>query len=1453
MVNRIDFEGAPSPDEQRVQQLGSDLQQAGNNHHKIERAINGFINDIAATHHSVDIDKIIHRLGAHGIEEKRIQDVCKGILQFQRPVPPNEDPIPLQFLCDVDCADHNGAIVQRLVDGIKSQVPVITSRALFQRQNQGEGLNYFSNEVVGKLAETYEIYAKGAYLILLPKTIGSPEKLDLDPNVLKKITLEEAFRITNDKPTIEEFQELFVESPAHPKLVYIAGHGGVGSPAGFTPEHYRKFLEWAEKQHCQGLLITSCYSGGASVMHHLPQQNDQQNTPGTSFPVFVRSIGDLVTKGGQEPEMHIDRFFSKLTELLKSPGGHTIFRLRKAVQELENKEEKEPVNLLQVYFPASRDSPGGFRPVGEGGKSSDLTYVRYRRQQIEEGSVTVKNKDFIEVAPVMVECPLVIESKSPVLLSTVPGKACHLLTTVTLDAVSPQDFLRTNAAFYKKEKPGVKKTFLISHLHSPEKDLYQVCANITSGIYCYREGDLYYLWDAGKEEAPIPISPFQYLLRWRDVVTNSSPDPEAVRRVTGGQQNPQALMHNLADATFWQDQQGVFNKFKELFVEKELTAETLLSQVEKWKLTDAEVVSLITYLIPDNEELACSLFTRRGLSPDSKNENGCPLIVSAAASNCLSLTQLLIASGADVNIMTQNNSTNALASVLRSDNAPMVDLLLEQPSIDLALKNQRGNPAFVTAAFREENLRKCLMKKTDLNLNIVCTLEQGKKSLLAMAVQFFSKQSVELLLQSGADPNYMGEGYSPLCQALIEGDREKIDLLLQYGANPFLRDADNHYPILEAINRSPVELFTTMLTTFNEKTASMDPLEKQDLVGKMFFEALVSGDAVKIRMILYMNPDLIPWKPYSYQKGVERLALYGRGDLIQEIVNRYRAVFVDVEKDAVLIFLNKSPEGLIEIMDNTWNLGEIMEMVIKHETLTPEMRERILLKAVELGVDLNQPVGMWNENLLKIAIEKNNEPVIRLLIENGANMVPVSKELLAMPNVSLIKFAFEKGLPVNASTSDEESALQQIVTYGNLTMPETQEIFKWLVTEKKADLNAVHLTKPPLHGIVRKGNKELYTFCLANNVTLQDPSLLVSLAVKSRSPDAEWMVRDLVTRGADLNGVGEGDECTAFSAIVDYGSLDLITWCLDRGALINPDNPKLKLLPLQAAGRNKNPRPVLELLLSRGGNINQRGSDFNPLINFIATGNLELVVYYFDQGGALNDSRLVERAFELALGKDNPSFVTELINRGYQFSMADMDENRAKWLLSGAYHNGLKMLEKALEFSPPVTAIAKAAEDITLSIIKNNDAAALELLEKHGVLLLANERQMSNIIYRLSLESGYEVAFAFMNRLRPEQQLEILKDKMNDFLEQKDGQWLKFALDKGVDPNMKINDFWSLGENIPLIVKAIATKNPHIVEIILSKHPDLSVTHKNQSLLGFAKAQDNEEIVKLIEQAISKS
>lgn len=165
----------------------------------------------------------------------------------------------------------------------------------------------------------------------------------------------------------------------------------------------------------------------------------------------------------------------------------------------------------------------------------------------------------------------------------------------------------------------------------------------------------------------------------------------------------------------------------------------------------------------------------------------------AAKNGDLEIAEELIAAGANPNVKSGILSRIPLHLAIWSDKIDMVKFLISAGA-DMTIKDENGSPALFWIHNRSVDMIRTLISIPGIDLNVRGCY--GRTILFGAIYSITGNEFAEILLQHGADPNIIDrDGYTVLAQVIrIRFNDDQVDLvnlLLQYGANPFIKNKHN--------------------------------------------------------------------------------------------------------------------------------------------------------------------------------------------------------------------------------------------------------------------------------------------------------------------------------------------------------------------------------------------------------------------------------------------------------------------------------------------------------------------------------------------------------------------------------------------------------------------------------------------------------------------------------------
>lgn len=706
--------------------------------------------------------------------------------------------IPTQwtFFCDLDLPDYNGVIYQDVLNAVRFQIPFITTRSIL-------------NNRVEFLAElkinSWEVFKFGAqFLIFFPSSnFPIPKEKILayfdfrEDGLIIPIVPHSEILHSDQQASFEDFLALFAESAQQNKICTIMGHGNDLNVAGLSSMHYQRFLKFLKLQKCYALTVSSCKSGGkASLL----------NFPAPSFPVIVKSIGDFNTFNERAEENHF-LYSAELKDLIEK-GPLTKVNVKKTFKKMEQGQSKAAYNLVQILYPSSAIC--GFRPVGEQGRSYSLTFTDLQRSKIENKRITVKDKDFIEIHPLEVNCSLVFIKKLPILLSMIPGNAQHYIKKIVLDAdQSPAFFLKQLHEFYKKGQPSVNKAFFISEISSINASWSQVAIFIScDGLTCLykNKGNFYF-----EGRTNYRISQINYAVLLREILFLSKPDHLAVISQTGGQEDEDALAEPIA-GEFWLNEPNLFHRYP--FFQKNIRTN---NHALNWHFkicskSDADI--LISYFFKNNQiDFAEQLIEKRQMTMDDLYVDGIPILIAAAREKRNSFIEFLINKGVNINIQDPKTGSSALHIAAADNNLELMHLLLKHINCDTEIADFEDRTALFHALLNNSLEAYQALRKSYALLDVI---DCSGQTPLSLACQLKLTPQIQDMLQGGVNCN-LGNS-KPLINAIQEDNYALAQSLFDHGAK-----LPKNFSIIESMTYCSSKLIELIISRPDFNPHFIDP------------------------------------------------------------------------------------------------------------------------------------------------------------------------------------------------------------------------------------------------------------------------------------------------------------------------------------------------------------------------------------------------------------------------------------------------------------------------------------------------------------------------------------------------------------------------------------------------------------------------------------------------------
>ncbi len=1114
--------------------------------------------------------------------------------------------VKMAFLSDIDAEDYNGAIASSLKLCLNQGVPFITTRSLFRRSKQTDDTNRMARilEDEKSLLENagkWDIFQNGEFLVFLPSQGLSPEEtlrsFDLTTDgSLKKITAEETLRSPEKPVNFQTFLNLFVKNPLKNKMIYLYGHGSAkGKVGGLSKEHYLEFLQFLERQNCKGLIINSCYSGGATSLLSLPkipseedlrfEENDDLNT--RTFPIIVKSIGDFVTLGYQKAEENLKLLLDEVAVYLESHQAESISELRKVIDKVENKLEKSNLNLMKVYFPQSPGITGGFRPIGESGRGYSLTFTKAKQAEATGSNIQIKEASSLHIHPQVIQAPIVTEKEQLLLHSLIPGCGRHAMKSVKAAIDKPEVFIK-NTVLSQMPVIGITKGFFIGTLESKGDSLKEVVIYIspTSTTAVYRKGDSYY-YTNGK--TTFALTALQHALFVKEVEACTRPSKEALLAASAGHENEASFQEALQGPLFYSDispSKQWLGQLEDALKNNDKNAIRKIFHTNA--LTWLDKAHLILLLEETNHcDLALEFFKAIDMNPNIHNFSGLHLIDAAVANRDYPLIEYLIQK--KVNVNTKNSlddEKSPLHYAVESGDKALFDLLLQSEDIDVSVidKNERS-PLSLAIPLNPKFFSRMLKAKGN----------KSQKEPFISCLQLCLKDETKLnfLLTHGS--SVLSEGISFIL--VEEREEELIRKLHTHGCFSFGNNEATSCALLyEAAARGSYPIFKFLLDNF---PYDLGQINKKDQYKCILIAALLSGDEEKVKALNDRNISFPPTIKWNDQK------------ILDVVFSRYEALNNTQAIESLLIE-NKGAPGL------------------EHYVLDQYLRSKPewILKWLSNGC-LNPNTLICNSSnnytifstICEYAPYTHSQKLVQTCLDKGAHIVhnSLAYKLITSPLCdwdAIKKIIFISPEPHRQAV---KNAFLQVCA-DQVSRSNYEVMFKALV-EMGADLNEINQTshESSFTKVVKSGCQDLVKYCLDKGAkihssgAMENETPLQAAANLDHDPQ-RTIFRQLIEAGADINYCPSKNSLMPLESIVKSGNLDLINWCLDHKADIKLCSVNL----LRTAATLKDNYIIFKRLVEAGAPINNY-TPLGPVYYFIAKENVDMLDWCLAHGFTWNN------------------------------------------------------------------------------------------------------------------------------------------------------------------------------------------------------------------------------------------
>lgn len=1099
-----------------------------------------------------------------------VKNALKSIPLFQKDADKKTGNEVFAFICDIDCDDFNGSFHTALQQIIEDGIPFITTRTILK--NSGSKNSRLSDHLenqffMKKGLQKWEIYEQKhleseGFLVCIPESfyphLSSFDKLDyfgFDPDVLKPIPLEDAFKSRIKNYTFKPFIDLFTGLGKEAISFYLCGHGGSGYIGGLSKDNFMQFTSWLNNIKCKSLIISSCYAGGKSLLNlwkPAVQSFDLEETP-IKYPILVENIGDLTSF--MDTSFSFKKVLNAITSGLNATPSKQLFAIQQNLKNLSRIPHCSH-NNFQIFFPHSGPTISGYKAIDEFNEGFVLNYNKIKARQLNSFKKKIRAYFLLELEKKLylnvqfIPLPILFKECNPLLISLIPGNANHFFHSIYLEKIALVDYWKNVASFYEEGDLDASKAFFINKVKNGKQTYKKVVfhQHKKESFLLYKKKENFFL---KKGEIVSLITPFQFYLYSQEIMLATNPDPTALKVASGG--------HEI----FENKENDFFSSFEK---EEEQITQLRKTPPSVWKrtsLTTSEIIDFIFYLTNEKDKnltFITTILIHYEIDPNSKNFQGVPLICRFVEKNLGSCVFLLLKKYDDIKLNVKHPlyfNRTSLAISLQNRSTYLSNLLLKQPNINLNETEDYGIPILARAIMNDFPITsfKDIPLITDVFID-------NQHSLLSWFISMGLVKEAKRLLDMGANPNYGKPNGMEV--ALLKDEMDLVELMVKNKGDPF---KGQNGPFIEVILHGSqsalnylIELPTLDLNTENSR--GINPLLAALIKGdEKLIESLIKRGAILPEIGSQEIIDIFTnvLKNAYQTKGIKRIeefCIYFKND------REYKKIIVEyLWSHNVLELFKLITSKTITIDDKT------IISLFKKSICTNN--EKFFYKLVKILTISKLPEGFnYFAYYLKMANYISPRQAYFLL-----------KDLLKENLLPPVTVFFSDELYRKVIGSLDLEFIQLVCHYLNISAFEQKEKFnqffyfatsEWALKENPTIAawfmeQGVIPSKDRMLDLVKYGGKDLVCQGIKMVQDCDYLSELLEEAAKLDIDPEKLLFKELVfTYKVDMNA---GQFTNPFCTLCYRVDSDLINWCIQHGANVNPE---VFITPLQIVAKKTN-------------------------------------------------------------------------------------------------------------------------------------------------------------------------------------------------------------------------------------------------------------------------------------------
>lgn len=537
------------------------------------------------------------------------------------------------------------------------------------------------------------------------------------------------------------------------------------------------------------------------------------------------------------------------------------------------------------------------------------------------------------------------------------------------------------------------------------------------------------------------------------------------------------------------------------------------------------------------------LFLELGLDLDAQNgEDNSPLHCTFKSSAQVVCTKLLMAKGADINLVNRDDYTTLHYAALHW-NVPLI-LELVNRGVDIAKKNKENKTAlelFMNSYKTDKSSAKILLcHKSNVN-----AFDYRSWTCLHWASRNGEDQNVLKLLSMGANVNMnVNNNETPLFLAIGGSHLSTVKLLLKQGADANIENTCLH----EAVKNNQIAIMRELIKN-GVKVNARNIRNETPL-----FRAIQNSLRSAVDLLLSYNADV---NIAEIEKRKTCLILATEKEewtIAEELLKKGADVNVEDETGNSPLF-NAAYNYNLQLVDTLKERGAIFNKTNLNECLHRACTDghlRFVQRFLEEGAEINAQNSLGETPLL-ISLKEGDVELTNFLLQNGADFTIKTNSRdsclhysAAKGNTCFVEYFLKRGVEIDCLNIQEKTPLFVALEgdVGHIVL---------LLLDKGADVFKV-TQQSFLHKIIGHDLFHLLDTFLDKGLDIDRKDRYgftpLMQAIDDQKIAVAWI---LLERGADVNAVNNSGS-TSLHFAADKGFEDLVLELIKRGALIDKKN-----------------------------------------------------------------------------------------------------------------------------------------------------------------------------------------------------------------------------------------------------------------------------------------------------------